>query len=486
MQKWQLLCKHAFLYKDGGSISFQQRDGSDANHPRRTYSIMADQNSCTINEYCRTQVFNFPRVTFRPRGEVPHMTLYSSPSVKAHVTSNLVDYFENSSSTKHYGIDRSLRHVVDKTYEEIKAQRVKVKDKPVFIVVEEIKRIPEVEVNVECSIEDEILVLDGEKVSVREGKTFKETWHTSDGDCIKLLNNQQVVALILTAVWARQDTSQHIRNYLDVDCLVTNDGRCVKMRYSPPLYPIGPHTVKDVDTPDIESLVSEIAKTIESESSKKADKNITTQCSVQMVNLMYKGERKIDHYHREILKCLRIWQNIIERTIQGRLRDALLLSLYRYIACIAHEEYDHKIVDLCTALESVLTTKNDPRKGEAIALRRMLLSMALGKKVPHPTKLYELYEKRSDVVHGSKLGECGEGDYRTLRTITETVILAILDLQGKNPNITRPSYLIEHLESPDRLEKAYFWLKCRPGRGTKAIAEYAKKRLSEGNPTGGC
>ena len=166
-------------------------------------------------------------------------------------------------------------------------------------------------------------------------------------------------------------------------------------------------------------------------------------------------------------------------TIQGRLKDALLRSLAWVGTSITREEHDHKIVDLCTALESALTTKDDRSKGEAIALRMMLLSMALGKMFPRPRTLYEFYEKRSNVVHGSKLGECGESDYRTLRTTTETVILNILDLLGREPNITTPFKLIGHLQSHDRLKEAICWLICWQDKGTTEIAKYALRKRSE-------
>ena len=70
---------------------------------------------------------------------------------------------------------------------------------------------------------------------------------------------------------------------------------------------------------------------------------------------------------------------LYDGTMQGKLRDALLRSLEWIGMSITRESYDHKIVDLCTGLEAVLTTIDDPRKGEAIAFRFMLLSTALGK-----------------------------------------------------------------------------------------------------------
>ena len=170
---------------------------------------------------------------------------------------------------------------------------------------------------------------------------------------------------------------------------------------------------------------------------------------------------------------------LYDGTIQGRLCGALLRSLQWIGTSITRENFDDKIVDLCTALEAALTTKDDPRKGEAIALRSMLLAMALDKRFPHPRDLLGLYELRSQVVHGAALGVCGESDYRGLRWRAEDAILNIIELNSTQGPIARPSHLIKLLESPERLEKAMCWLERWPGEDTKAVADYAKLRLEE-------
>ena len=98
---------------------------------------------CSISGYCRTRIFEFPRVDFRPNGDEPHHTIYASPSVQACVASNLLDYFVKSANSKHYAISPSLRHVAGETEEKIKSQqkgRV-----PVFLVIEEFNQLTPVE-----------------------------------------------------------------------------------------------------------------------------------------------------------------------------------------------------------------------------------------------------------------------------------------------------------------------------------------------------
>ena len=60
--------------------------------------------SCTISEYCRTQIFEFPGIDFHPDGDEPHHTIYESPEARATVASDLLGYFENSPFSKHYVI----------------------------------------------------------------------------------------------------------------------------------------------------------------------------------------------------------------------------------------------------------------------------------------------------------------------------------------------------------------------------------------------
>ena len=90
---------------------------------------------CTISGHCRTQIFEFPEIYFRPNGGEPHQSVYDSPTVQACVTSNLVGYFANANRGRHYAISPYLQHEVGETDKEIRSQqkgRV-----PVFLVIEE-------------------------------------------------------------------------------------------------------------------------------------------------------------------------------------------------------------------------------------------------------------------------------------------------------------------------------------------------------------
>ena len=170
-------------------------------------------------------------------------------------------------------------------------------------------------------------------------------------------------------------------------------------------------------------------------------------------------------------------QPLYDGSIDCSLRDALLRSLEWIGTSITRENYDHKVVDLCTALEAILTTKSDARKGEALALRVMLLSMALGTGFRFPGQLHQLYELRSNVVHGAKLGECGRNDYLTLRSIAEESVLNVIKLSDAQGPFSRPHDVIAHLETRDRLEKAASLLDQFADENTIEVARYSRSRL---------
>ena len=64
---------------------------------------------------------------------------------------------------------------------------------------------------------------------------------------------------------------------------------------------------------------------------------------------------------------------------------------------LSHESDDHRLVDLCTALEILLIPegRREPSKGTVIALRYKLLGGHL-----NASAIKWLYDRRNDVIHG--------------------------------------------------------------------------------------
>ena len=261
---------------------------------------------CTISGYCRTQIFEFPGPAFPPNDDEPHYKIYSSPSVQACVTSSLLDYFANSTLSRHYAISPSLRHTVDETDHKIKVQqkgRV-----PVFLVIEETDRLTPVEMaRGECGICDEVVVRGGKNVPYlaggREGEKFIMAVPTSDGAWPELPNNQLLVNMILAGVRVAQRTSGPIRKYLDKDCLVTDDGRFVAMVQLSSSVRLTATAV--MDTAAYSARISDIRRAIAA-----LEREIEVPHIALLINSMYRDEHKDDAYRR--LHFLQLWQSLSE------------------------------------------------------------------------------------------------------------------------------------------------------------------------------
>lgn len=131
--------------------------------------------------------------------------------------------------------------------------------------------------------------------------------------------------------------------------------------------------------------------------------------------------------------------------MKGRIRERILRAATWISNSIIREEPDDKIVDVCTALETLLTTKGDLRKGECIALRTTLINTKLNKPFFDPVHVMNLYLKRSDIVHGSSRRICTESDYQIGRLIALDVVSKSLEYIKSN-NITQHKSFIDSLQ----------------------------------------
>ena len=261
---------------------------------------------CTVSGHCRTQIFEFPRIDFRPNGDESHQRIYNSPSVQACVTSDLVGYFVNATRGRHYDISPCLQHEVGETDKRIRSQqkgRV-----PVYLVIEENNELIPVEmIKGECSISDEVRVRDDEEVPVLVGGRVDEkfiiAWATVDGAWPTIPSNQQLVNLILAGVRVAQQTPDPIRKYVDQSCLVTDDGRFVEMMR--PTMSARGQTATVMDSNTLRSRAGEIRKAVAA-----MESEIATPHMALLVNSMYSDEHKDDSYLR--LDYLRLWQSLAE------------------------------------------------------------------------------------------------------------------------------------------------------------------------------
>ena len=262
---------------------------------------------CTISEYCRTRVFEFPRSKVHPAGNEPHHEIYVSPTVQGTVTPNLVEFFKSSTFSRHYNINPSLRFKVGETKSELSSQQVG--HVPVFLIIEEVCQLVPVEMtDGECSLVDEVVVRDDEEVPYliggRKGEKFIVAQAATDGAWPDLPDNQLLVNVVLAGVRVGQQAAGPIRKWLDHECLVTDDGRFVSIlgRLS------GKARVSlstKLDSTAYRDRVSEIRKAI---SAMELDTSVPHLAL--LFNAIYRDECGDDDNQR--LRYLQLWQSLSE------------------------------------------------------------------------------------------------------------------------------------------------------------------------------
>lgn len=104
-----------------------------------------------------------------------------------------------------------------------------------------------------------------------------------------------------------------------------------------------------------------------------------------------------EHYEKSNLA------NLFRYPINKKITSNIERSFHWFSLAIIETDYPSKIIKLFTALESILTTIDEKRKAEHIIFRMAFFNYYFEKQFPSPSKIKELYELRSQAVHGSKI-----------------------------------------------------------------------------------
>ena len=158
------------------------------------------------------------------------------------------------------------------------------------------------------------------------------------------------------------------------------------------------------------------------------------------------------------------------------IRDRILRSIHWIAHSARHETDDHKVVDLCTALEILLLPEGPKvtRKGATIALRYNLLGGGM-----NPPALKWLYDRRNDVVHGNRLPVVGPMHTWHLRLVCYEVVKAIARSSGGRPDVSTLTDLIGVVETKEKLN-AFLKVASRgtyTGSSWAELVKETKKRL---------
>ena len=167
------------------------------------------------------------------------------------------------------------------------------------------------------------------------------------------------------------------------------------------------------------------------------------------------------------------------RKLPEDVRERVIRSMYWIAHSAAHDTDDHKLVDLCTALEILLLPEGRKvsNKGTFIALRYNLLGGDL-----NPSAVKWMYDRRNDVIHGNQLPVVEPRDTWHLRLVCYTVLpLAIVRASAGKPEGFTLVDLIGTLETEkglmtfvDRVDKRIYEGTLLPG-----LAKEARKKLKK-------
>lgn len=148
-----------------------------------------------------------------------------------------------------------------------------------------------------------------------------------------------------------------------------------------------------------------------------------------------------------------------------KLISAFERALYWMGVSLDEGDPDRKVIALCSALESMLSTKDERMKGERIAFRYCLLCAVTQRRWVWPQDVLEIYNRRSVVVHGSGLDLATPRDASTLSLVMRDVLDCFVEATDKY-KIVKPTALFKVLETSQEASEFLEFLlgkKDKPG-----------------------
>lgn len=147
---------------------------------------------------------------------------------------------------------------------------------------------------------------------------------------------------------------------------------------------------------------------------------------------------------------------------------------------IREEDFDLKIIYLCTALESLLISKDIGKKGEDLAYKILLLNLWSDKPFLLPGYVLELYNLRSAIIHQGKIEFSTKNDYQILRGISIDILFKTINFINVT-GVKNYREFMKELESREKIEEVRSWLETYNDGAATTILDWItqKNKISQ-------
>ena len=208
---------------------------------------------------------------------------------------------------------------------------------------------------------------------------------------------------------------------------------------------------------------------------------VKPKSGISLSTSYYRGVRPlIVPMDQTILKGLdniKSWQHILEGNLPEDINNRIIRAIKWISHAITSSDLDYKLVDLCTALEIMLLPDHkEGLKGGLIALRQVLVGRGT---YYEPVAIFNLYEKRSSIIHSGTLEITSYSDYWHLLICCFEVLNNITEISRRNLALKSLKDLLGTIENSESLQS--FIEHCDSGfyegDGIDKIKEAAEEQL---------
>ena len=167
-----------------------------------------------------------------------------------------------------------------------------------------------------------------------------------------------------------------------------------------------------------------------------------------------------------------------EEKYSPELRERFERALIWIGRSIEEEDPDIKIINLSTALETILTNKSEGKKGERLAYRMLLLNAHVKKPFIDPAKVLWIYELRSEIIHGSRIGIASDHEYSTMKFVAIETLRYSIEIIRRD-GLKDHKNFIKAIKSYNKRKTILDWLEEQGDKRSSKIKKCMEKDLEK-------